>query len=251
MRRCTGDPTRRWQGSGAADAARPETDRPFRGAGTSRRRRHGAGLSRQVRLRAARGDQDGAGRARGGPALPGALHPRGGGGPRGQRLLHRGRRRRRPPRGRALARHGLRARALPRGDRQRVRPAARAGGALAGRRRRRGAAVHPQRRPGPPRPQAVQRPRGRGRPPGHRLRHRQRRVQHPADDDQRRRRHPRLHVAGTGARLPQRHRRQRHLLPRLHPGLRRDRPRPLPGRQSGRDRLHAAARGTGPGRAAR
>ncbi|CAG7638833.1 hypothetical protein SBRY_30267 [Actinacidiphila bryophytorum] len=67
--------TGRWQGSdGAADAARPETDRPFRGAGTARRRRHGAGLSRPLGIRPPGGDQD---RARGtgrGPALPGPLH---------------------------------------------------------------------------------------------------------------------------------------------------------------------------------
>lgn len=98
----------------------------------------------------ARGDQDGADRARRGPAVPRPFHARGGGRPRGQRLLHGRRRGRRPPGRRALAGHRLRARALPGGDGQPVRPAARAGRALAGRRYRRGARIHPRRGPGPP-----------------------------------------------------------------------------------------------------
>lgn len=60
-----------------------------------------------------------------------------------------------------------------------------------------------------------------------------------------------VHVARAGARLAQRHRRERHLLARLDPRLRRDRPCPVPRGQPGRDGLHAAARGPGRERSAR
>lgn len=257
VRRCTGPFSRavrtgRWAGSGgAADAARSETDRTVRGAVAARGRRYGPGVSGQVGLGTPGGDQDGPHRAGRGPAVPGPLHPRGRGRARRLRLLHRRRRRRRPPRPRPLARHRLRAGALAGRNSERVRAAARARRALARRRYRRGAPVDPRRRARPPRPQAVQRPGRRGRPARDRLRHRLRRLQHPADHDQRRRRHPGLHVARAGQGLPQRHRCQRRLLARLHPGLRRHRPRPLPRRQPGRDGLHAAPRGARPRRAAR
>ncbi|EFL23939.1 serine/threonine-protein kinase AfsK [Streptomyces himastatinicus ATCC 53653] len=124
------------------------------------------------------------------------------------------------------------------------------GGALAGGRGRRGAPVHPWRGSGPPGSEAVERAGRRGRSACDRLRYRLGRLQHPADDDQRRRGHARLYVARAGARLAQRDGRQRHLLARLHPDLRGHRARALPRREPGRDRVHAAARGAGPDRAA-
>ena len=153
----------------------------------------------------------------------------------------------------AVAGDRVRSRAVTGRHRLPARPAAAAGGVAARRRARRGAARRPRDRARPPRPQARQRAAGDRRSPGHRLRHLPGGHRHPADRHRRHHRNPQLHVprAGAGAR----HRaRQRHVLARLRPRLRRVRGRPVqrrPGRAVGLGDVPHRARRAQPRRRSR
>ena len=110
-----------------------------------------------------------------------------------------------------------------------VRPAAGAGGALAGRRLRRGAGVHPRRRAGAPRPQAVERAGLAGRTAGDRLRGGPGGRADPAHRDPGALGTP-AYMAPEQARDTRRRPGQRRVLARLDAAVRGDRARAVPGR---------------------
>ncbi len=224
-------------------------DRPVRADRPAGRRGHGPGVPGPVHGGAAGRGQDDQDRAGRGARFPRPLRPGGRRRAPGERGLHRGRRRGQP-RGRdALAGDRLHPGPLAEPAGAGLRPAAGADGALARRRVRGGAGIHSPGRPGAPRPQAVQRAGGAGRPPGDRLRRGPRRRADPADGHPRCGRHARLHGAGAGPGLPARLAGQRCLLPRRHLAVRRDRPRALPGRDGHGRAGQAGDRAAGPGRA--
>ena len=176
--------SRRWSrcAAGIRSGSGLRAARPPRGRGD------GPGVPGPVRGGPPGRGQDDQDRVRRRGRVPGPVRARGGRGPAGQRGVHRGGRRGRPRGRHAVAGHRLRARALAEQAGADVRPAAGAGGPVAGGRVRRGAGVDPQRRAGAPRPEAVQRAGLAGRAPGDRLRGGQGRRADPAHGDPRRRR---------------------------------------------------------------
>src|SRR6202012_5317159 len=104
--------------------------------------------------------------------------------------------------------------------------------------------------PGPPRPQAVQRPGRAGRPPGHRLPRGPGRRADRADRDPGRGRHPGLHGPRAGPGFPGGHAGQRRVLAGSHPALRGHRARALSGRHRHGRAGQAVFRGPGSVRAA-